>query len=111
MKFVIILAVLGTLAMSVILGYAFLNGDFSAEGTRLLGMPWGIVSLVDLYTGFILFSGWIIFRERSVLRSIIWVIFMMALGFFTASVYVLAAALSAKGSWRKFWMGNRSDLP
>ncbi len=111
MKAVIVLSIIGIIAMSAILGYAFLNGNFFLEGTQLISMPWGIVSLIDLYTGFFLFSGWIIFRERSILRSIIWVLFMMVLGFFTASIYVLVAALSAKGSWRKFWMGNRSDLP
>jgi hypothetical protein len=41
---------------------------------------------------------------------VVWIFFMMTLGFFTASVYTLAAALSAGGSWRKFWMGKRSDL-
>jgi hypothetical protein len=110
MKIVIVLAVLGILAMTGILGFAFTNGNFLAEGEKLIQLPWGIVSLVDLYTGFILFSGWIVFREKSVLRSVVWIFFMMTLGFFTASVYTLAAALSAGGSWRKFWMGKRSDL-
>jgi hypothetical protein len=109
MKIVIFLAILGILVMTGILGFAFVTGDFFAEGAALLQLPWGIVSLVDLYTGFIFFSGWIIFRERSTLRSILWVFFMMILGFFTASVYILVAAISSRGSWRKFWMGNRSD--
>jgi hypothetical protein len=96
--------------MSLVLVYGFTKGDFFQEGSRLLAMPWGIVSLVDLYTGFILFSGWIIFREKSIARSVVWVILMMVLGFFTASVYTLIAAQTSHGSWRIFWMGNRSDL-
>ena len=44
-----------------------------AEGTRLMAMPWGIVSLVDLYVGFALFSCWIVFREKAWLPSVIWV--------------------------------------
>jgi len=110
MKAIKILAVMGIIAMSLVLVYGFTKGDFFNEGSRLLAMPWGIVSMVDLYTGFILFSGWIIFREKSLPRSVVWVFFMMVLGFFTASVYVLIAAQSSAGSWRKFWMGNRSDL-
>jgi hypothetical protein len=110
MKVVILLAILGIVAMSLAIGFAFIQGDFFQEGSRLLSMPWGIVSMIDLYTGFILFSGWIIFREKSALHSVIWVFFMMTLGFFTASVYVLTAAVGSKGNWRSFWMGKRSEL-
>jgi hypothetical protein len=73
-------------------------------------MPWGIVSLVDLYVGFALFSGWIVFRERSWPRSLIWIALVMVLGFFTASLYVLLALRSSAGDWRRFWMGERAAL-
>jgi hypothetical protein len=36
---------------------------------------------VDLYVGFVLFSGWIVYREKAWLPSVIWVIAMMILGF------------------------------
>jgi hypothetical protein len=77
MKIAKLIALVGLLAMTGILIYGFTIGDFSAEGTRLLAMPWGIVSLVDLYVGFALFSGWIVFREKALLPSIIWVILMI----------------------------------
>ncbi len=101
-------ALLGLLAMTVVLIYGFTVGDFSGEGARLLTMPWGIVSLVDLYVGFILFSGWIIYREKSVLRSVIWVALMMIMGFWAGSLYTLIALLTSKGDWRHFWMGKRA---
>ena len=101
-------ALLGLLAMSVILVYAFSAGDFSAEGSQLLSMPWGIVSLVDLYVGFILFSGWIVYREKSLWLSIIWVVLMMVLGFWTASLYTLIALLRCEGDWKRFWLGSRA---
>ena len=66
-------ALLGFLAMTGILIYAFTAGNFAQEGRTLLSMPWGIVSLVDLYVGFVLFSGWIVYRERSLARSIVWI--------------------------------------
>ncbi|MBN1136440.1 MAG: DUF1475 family protein [Anaerolineae bacterium] len=100
-------AVLGVLAMTSVLVYAFTVGDLGGEGQVLLSMPWGIVSLVDLYVGFILFSGWIVYRERSLVRSIVWVILMMVLGNFTASLYVLIALLASRGDWKRFWLGNR----
>jgi hypothetical protein len=107
MKIAKLVALLGLLAMTAVLIYGFTVGDFSGEGQVLLSMPWGIVSLVDLYVGFILFSGWIVYREKSLVRSIVWVFFMMVLGFFTASLYTLIALQTSGGDWKRFWMGER----
>jgi hypothetical protein len=109
MKYVKVLAWIGTLAMGGVLIYGFTVGDFTGEGKELLSMPWGIVSMVDLYVGFFLFSAWIIFREESHLQAVIWVIFMMVLGSFTASVYTLAALYRSKGDWKRFLMGHRLE--
>ena len=109
MKLAKAVALLGLLAMTAVLIYGFTVGNFSEDGAALLSNPWGIVSIVDLYVGFILFSGWIIYREKSVLRSIIWVVLMMILGFFTGSLYSLIALQTSGGDWRRFWMGKRAD--
>ena len=103
-------ALLGVLAMTGILIYAFTNGDFQGEGSILLSMPWGIVSLVDLYVGFTLFSGWIVYREKSLVRAAVWILFVMVLGFFTASLYTLVALQTSGGDWARFWMGNRVEM-
>jgi hypothetical protein len=110
MKVAKVIASLGLLAMTSVLVYGFVAGDFAEEGKQLLSMPWGIVSLVDLYVGFVLFSGWIVYRECSLGRSVIWVILMMVLGFWTASLYVLIALQTSGGDWKRFWMGRRQDL-
>jgi hypothetical protein len=94
--------------MAAILVYGFTVGDFLAEGARLLAMPWGIVSMVDLYVGFVLFSGWIVYREQSLGRSVLWVVLMMVLGFFTGALYTLIALMASGGDWRRFWMGRRA---
>lgn len=93
--------------MTAVLIYAFATGDFNREGAELLSMPWGIVSLVDLYVGFILFSGWIVYREKSLVRSVIWVVLMMVFGFFTGALYTLLALQTSGGDWRRFWLGRR----
>jgi hypothetical protein len=103
-----IIAFLGVLAMTAALIYGFTIGDFSGEGSKLLSMPWGIVSLVDLYTGFILFSGWIVYRERSPLVAIVWTIAIMVLGFFAGSLYALINLYTSQGDWRKFWLGKHA---
>ncbi len=107
MKLAKAIALLGVVAMSVVLIYAFTTGSLGQEGRVLLSMPWGIVSLVDLYVGFILFSGWIVYREKALIPSVIWVVLMMVLGFFTASLYVFIALQTSGGDWRRFWMGRR----
>jgi hypothetical protein len=107
MRIAKIIAALGVIAMTGALIYGFTAGNFSVDGGKILQNPWGIVSLVDLYTGFTLFSAWIIYREKAIIPSLIWVVLMMVLGFFTASLYVLIALITSKGDWRKFWMGRR----
>jgi len=109
MRLAKIISVLGILAMTGVLLYGFTIGDFSGEGAQLLTMPWGIVSLVDLYVGFTLFSCWIVYREKSIVRSVVWVILMMVLGFFAASVYAFIALQASDGDWNRFWLGHRYE--
>lgn len=108
MKIAYMVAWLGLIAMTMVLIFAFTQGDFFTEGASLLSMPWGIVSMVDLYVGFTLFSAWIIYREKSILTSVIWVILMMIFGFFTASLYIILALRSSGSSWSQFWMGKHN---
>lgn len=108
MKLAKVISLLGVLAMTAVLIYGFTIGDFSGEGSQLLSMPWGIVSLVDLYTGFVLFSGWIIYREKSLPVAIVWTIAMMVLGFFAGSLYTFIALQTSGNDWRKFWMGKHA---
>jgi hypothetical protein len=108
MKIAKVLALLGLLAMTGILIYGFTVGNFSSEGATLVAMPWGIVSLVDLYVGFALFSCWIVFREKAILPSVIWVILMMVLGFWAGSLYTFIALQTSGGDWKRFWCGKRA---
>lgn len=108
MKIAKIISLLGVLAMTAVLIYGFTIGDFAGEGSQLLSMPWGIVSLVDLYTGFTLFSMWVIYREKSLPAAIVWTIAMMTLGFFAGALYTFLALQSSNGDWRKFWMGKHA---
>jgi len=108
MRLAKIISILGILVMTAVLIYGFAIGDFFGEGSQISAMPWGIVSLVDLYTGFTLFSAWIIYRERSLPAAILWVIGMMLFGFFTGSLYAFIALQTSSGDWRKFWLGKHA---
>jgi hypothetical protein len=108
MKLAKAISLIGLLAMTGIMIYGFTVGDFSGEGAKLVAMPWGVVSLVDLYVGFTLFSGWIVYREKSLLPSIVWVVLMMVLGFWAGALYTFIALQTSAGDWKKFWMGKRA---
>jgi len=101
------IAWLGLLAMVAVLLNGFINGSFSEDGAKLLANPWGVVSVVDLYVGFILFSMWIAFREKNIFAAVTWIVLMMVFGFLTASVYILLALYGSKGDWLKLFLGDR----
>jgi hypothetical protein len=107
MRLAKIVALLGVLVMGGTLIYGFTIGDFTGEGSQLLAMPWGIVSLLDVYTMFTLFSVWVVYREKSVGRTAIWVILIMVLGAFICSLYSLIALQTSDGDWKRFWLGHR----
>jgi hypothetical protein len=102
------ISILGILAMTAVLIYGFTRGDFFGEGSQLFSMSWGIVSLVDLYTGFTLFSMWIFYREKSLPVAILWTIAMMTLGFFAGALYAFLNLQSSNGDWKKFWLGKHA---
>lgn len=98
----------GLAAMTIGLLNGFINGDFLKDGKRLLQNPWGVMSLIDLYVGFVLFSMWIFYRESNKLIALIWTILMMTLGFFAGCLYVLIALYKCKNNWTQFFQGKQS---
>lgn len=108
MKLAKLIAAMGVLAMTAVLVYGFTAGDFFGEGSQLAAMPWGVVSLVDLYTGFLLFSAWIIYREKSPVAALLWTLAILVLGFFAGSLYALIHLYTSQGDWKTFWMGKHA---
>lgn len=106
MKSAKIITWIGLIAMIAGLINGFVRGDFAKDGKKLLSNPWGVMSLVDLYVGFSLFSMWIFYREKHMGKSIIWTILMMTFGFLTACVYILVALYDSKGDWNRFFKGK-----
>jgi len=103
-----IAAGLGALAMAAVLIYGFAAGDFAGEGGRLLAMPWGVVSLVDLYVGFVLFACWIWLRDGITLPSVLWIGAVMILGSLAICVYVLVALRTSGRDWSSFFLGRHA---
>lgn len=108
MRRAIVLAALGSASMIALIVRAVVVGSFWHEGGLLFAVPWGIVTLADLYVGFALFSGWVIFREKSTPLALASVALAMTLGNAFTAAYVLGALLRSRGSWSRFWLGYRA---
>lgn len=103
----IFVAALGATLLVAHIGWAIAVGRFWQEGSVLFALPWGRVTLVDLYLGFSLFSGWVLFREASLVRALACLALVMTLGNAFAAVYVVVALVRSRGSWSRFWLGHR----
>lgn len=101
-----ILVSLCLITLIATIAYATSVGDFFREGSQLLEMPWGVVTLVDVYAGFALFSGWIVSRERRGWQAACWIVALLLLGNVVSCIYVLAALQGSRGDPARFWMGE-----
>lgn len=108
MKLAKFIALLGAVAQGGILIYGFSRGNFGAASQFFFKDPWGIVSLVDVYVGFMFFSAWVIYREKNLLNALLWVVAIIILGNFPAGVYAFLALQNSGESWKRFWMGNHA---
>ena len=61
-------------AIGAALVWGLVVGDLRVEGAALLDMPWGVVSLVEIYVGMVLFAGWVLWREASAVRASSWLV-------------------------------------
>ncbi len=102
-----ILSLLGTIIMGFSIVYGITTGNFTGEGSILLSLLWGKITMIDIYISFLVFTGWIIYRENNLGRSIICFILMMVLGSFTSCLYLYLNFRQSRGNWQKFWYGNR----
>lgn len=96
MRKVKVVAWLGALIMAGMIVFSLVTGDFFGEGSILLGMVWGQMSMVDLYVGFILFYLWILRREKDLITKIVWFLLLMTTGSLATALYILKAAYESK---------------
>jgi len=84
-----------TLVMAITIIAGLAAGNFSDEGSTILDLAWGRVTLIDLYVGLALFGGWVILRERSA-AAVPWLISFIFLGNLTTAAYALKASLQSR---------------
>lgn len=97
-----------TVVMALALIWGVTKGDLWTEGGAILDMPWGLVSLVEIYVGMALFGCWVFWRETSLLRSATWMVAVALIGNLVSCVYVLLALRAARGDVMRFWLGARA---
>jgi hypothetical protein len=107
MKTVWFFGIAATTIMVASLAVAFSTGDFGTEGSEIMELAWGRMSLIDLYVGAALVGGWIAHRERSWPRILAWWLALIVLGHLASAIYVVVAARSS--DWATFWSGSNAS--
>lgn len=80
-----------------------LHGGFFDQFAVVTTLPWGVVSIADLYLGFLLFSAIVFLTERSWLVAVLWAAPVFLLGNVWAALWFvirlpdLARRLSVRG--------------
>ncbi len=100
-----VIAYLITIAMVSTIFWA--QNQVSVFDSIIPSLPWGVVSLVDLYAGFILVGIWIFYKEKTV-SALVWIFFLMTLGNLTTAIYVIYSLNKSKENITKFFMGKNS---
>ncbi|GAB4576186.1 MAG: hypothetical protein Kow0077_31420 [Anaerolineae bacterium] len=103
-----ILTAIGFVIMAVAIGYGLTNASFGTEGAVIVALTWGRITLIDIYTSFLLIWGWMVYREASWWRALILLVLMLVLGSLTATGYAFYALVTSGGDWRRFWLGRRA---
>lgn len=107
LAYCLVLALTGAGVMLLAIAYGATSGELAAEGGAILGMPWGVVTLVDVYVGLALFSGWVLWREGSSRAAVAWIAAILTAGNLATCCYVLKAAMESRSDPDTFWMGRK----
>lgn len=101
------IGVFATAVMAIAIGSGMASGGF-VDGLRVVaGDPWGVVTLVDLGVGLVIFAVWIGWRERSIGRAVPWWIALALTGNLAAGVYLVVAARRAANA-EDLLLGHRA---
>ncbi len=87
-----LIALVGGAGLSILIWWAIVAGDFGAAGDWLFSHPWGLVTLVDLYLGFLLFAGVIALVERTWYGRVLWIVPLFVLGNVWSALWLIFRA-------------------
>ena len=81
------ISAIGAVVLAGAILFALVTGDFGAEGAVILDMPWGVVSVIDVYTGAAIVAAWIWWRD-GVAMGLGWLVLLIVLGHLATAIYV-----------------------
>lgn len=84
-----VFAILLFAAMVAVTTWASLEANVLVGFQRLLADRWGVATLFDAYFGFLWFWLWILYKEASLGRSLLWLVLFFALGNLAMAAYVM----------------------
>ena len=102
-----VLSLAGALVLTGAIVAAFATGDFLVEGGMIMDLVWGRVTLIDIYIGFLIMIGWMLFRERTVASKILWTVAFLVTGNVAICLYLFLAFRQSRGNWSRFFGGSR----
>ncbi|MFY0639229.1 hypothetical protein [Maricaulis maris] len=85
-------ALVGTLGLTALIVWAVQAGDFGAAGDWLTHHPWGLVTLADLYFGFLIAAVFIAGIERDWRWAMVWILPLPLLGNVWAGLWLCLRA-------------------
>ena len=97
---------IGFIFMFAFIAHAILIGNLTVEGRALIDMPWGRVSLLDIYLGLLLFSFWVLWREKFSIAGFCWSFLIIILGNLASCIYILKSCREANWEMKRFWLGR-----
>jgi hypothetical protein len=65
------------------------DANLLSEGAALLAMPWGFVTLLDLYAGFVLYAVLVFAFEPRKVVALVWVLPVFVLGNLVMAAWVI----------------------
>lgn len=95
-QFVSLAAAVGIATLLVFIVYSSLEMPLIAGLQATVDTRWGVTTMADLYVGLLVIAGWIAYRERSIPRTLAWVVGLCLLGNLVTLIYVLISSLRAK---------------
>ena len=103
-----ILSLAGFLILLGLIIFGVTARDFSAEGNIMLSVFWGKFTMVDIYVSFLVFYIWVVIRERSVLKSILWFLLIMLGGSMSICLYLFIALMTSKDDFKTLMLGKNA---
>ena len=73
-----------------------LKSNLFTEWDYLMSIPWMQATLWDFYANMLLIALWVIYKEKKIWKSILWLILFFLLGSIGTILYVLVQLFSLK---------------